>query len=963
MPGILILLAALLSAAALGRGAEGIAIRPGDDGVFTYEDDFATPRCLTDAFLTDTGVEIWEAGALQGSGPARNRTLTYRFHGERSITDCSVTVEQKANGPNLGGQTCLYLSTNGLDWSLVANSATQTSDANGWQGQPFQVSGEATRPCTGGAEIWLRLVLDNHSGLKTNASNLVDKLTVKLTLGAAAAAAADPQADLRRAWGIRRQDRGWSAIALDAADPEPQRAPHYYEDADGWLRRPGETPHLDTAEASGFRVQRVYLSTSRSPLSLATFVTAERETGGVLARITLQATRDGSRRLQVKWDGLEAATFDAASFLPQTRVFFVNLTPCPAGRHELRLAPADQGVVTVQEIALIGPPGLAWTAKPALRTVVAPTVLSATYLPDPAPPAASQVVEGRQAQQGAELVFAGLQRLYAEHEQFGALRVLVRNPGPEPVRLREEVQLNGKPIAASYVDFAKSDWDARGVVWYRLQPQLLRAGECGELYVRFRRRPTGEAAQLTLPCENAGSAEIFVPYQPPALTLDYVTPGKSGTELYVYLRTTGAAAPGALGAVALDGVELADAKVYGGDFREGVALVVARLQEPLAPLSFHVVTARAATGDTVGAQFRVLPWFFPRSSIHVPSELCREMNMNLGMWHFRSLEECRTYALPTTTNTERMFDAHEQVRFILGPDEPDANDNRGGGYDRGLGSQARRLQDSGWTELVASQAPQVATWVIMNGTTRPLNWNVYGQFADVSCFDPYPVNFYGGDHAYVRESLGYARQCGQPRRMMACLEAYGWSAGQGVPAKSRGPLREEWRQNVVQALGCGAKGLTSWVYAAGAGGWQLNDPVKQEMARVNALIARLEDLLLLGTPVDWAQTDAGTVLTGVVGEERWPKERVWAGALLCGPDAIVVAVANHIPAGKPEPPTVTPARDVTVSVRLPTYLAAVSAVEVTEDGETAVPCTVADGQARVQLDSVVSGRILVLRRP
>jgi hypothetical protein len=250
----------------------------------------------------------------------------------------------------------------------------------------------------------------------------------------------------------------------------------------------------------------------------------------------------------------------------------------------------------------------------------------------------------------------------------------------------------------------------------------------------------------------------------------------------------------------------------------------------------------------------------------------------------------------------------------------------------------------------------------MDGTTRPLNWCVYGQFADVSCFDPYPINFYGADHAYVRESLAYARQCGAPRRMMACLEAFGWSAGQGVPENRRGPVPEEWRQNVVQALGCGAKGLTSWVYVAGAGGWQLNEPVTQEMARVNALIAQIEDLLLLGTPVDWAQTDAGTVPTGVVGDEGWPKERVWAGALLCGPDAIVVTVANHIPASKPGPPAITPARDVTVSVRLPEYLADVAVTEVTEDGETPVACTVADGQARVRLDSVVSGRVLVLRR-
>jgi hypothetical protein len=589
-------------------------------------------------------------------------------------------------------------------------------------------------------------------------------------------------------------------------------------------------------------------------------------------------------------------------------------------------------------------------------------VLAASYLPDPAPPASSQVVEGRQPPVVEAPVFAGLQRFYAEHEQFGAVRLLVQNAGLVPLRLGDEVLLNGQPIAASHVDFSASDWDARGVVWHRLRPRLLAAGGCAELYLRFRRRPEGEAAQVTLPCLNAPAVEVSVPYRAPALVIDYITPNKAGSELYVTLRAFGESPPGTLTAVTLDGQELAGARIYGGDFRDGLALAVASLAKPLAPMSFHVVTARTEAGSIAGAQFRVLPWFFPRSSIHVPSALCREMNMNLGMWHFRSLEECLAHGLPTTTNSERMFDAHEQVRFILGPDEPDAQDNRGGGYDRGLGSHARRLQESGWTDLVASQAPQVATWLIMNGTTRPLNWCVYGQSADLACFDPYPINFYGADHAYVRESLAYARQCGQPQRLVACLEAFGWSAGQGVPTGARGPSPEEWRQNVVQALGAGAKGLTSWVYVAGAGGWQLSDPMRQEMARVNALIARIEDLLLLGTPVPWAQTDAGTVMTGVAGDERWPKERVWAGALLCGPDAIVVAVASHIPASKPGPPAITPARDVTVSVRLPEYLAEVSAVEVTEAGEEQVPCTVADGQVRVRLDTVASGRVLVLHR-
>lgn len=962
MPLCRLLIAALVLAAVNAGANQGVVIRPDEDSNFVYSDDFSTPRCLVDAFLVNTSVEVWQPGSLQTQGPARNRTVVYRFHGDRTITRCSVKIEQQANARHLGGQTWLYLSRNGLDWKLMGDSATQKADPNGWQSQPLEVSEQGAMTFVGGSEIWLKLVLDNHSGLKTHVSNIVQGLDVRISLGQPASAGSDPQASLKRDWAQWRRRLGWSAIALDAADPIDQRAPHYYEDADGWLRAPGETGHLGTAEHDGFRVQRVYRHQDRSPLSLAAFVKVTGKTDALVARVSVLATRDGSRRMQVKWDGRVMAEFDAASFLPEQKVFLTRLAPCAPGKHELRIAPADQGAVMVREIALVGPPGITWDDKPQLARMPALQVLSAQYLPDPEPPADSQVVEGRQATDVNAPVFAGLQRFYKEHDQFGALRVIVRNAGQGTVRMGDGLLLNGAPLADSYVDFVKSDWDARGVIWHRLRPQTLGPGECGELYVRFRKRPTGQAARIAVPCENAPTLQVQVPYRAPSLVVDYVTPSHSGAELYVYLRRLGQKSPGVLKSVALDGKALANGRVYGGDFGDGVALVIAPLSRSLAPLSFHAITAQTDAGQTAGAQFRVLPWMFPRSSIHVPSELCAEMNMNLGMWHFRSLEDCLKHGIPTTTNTDRMFDAHQQVRFILGPDEPDAGDNRGGGYDRGLGSHARRLAESGWADLVASQAPHVATWVIMNGTTRPLNWNVYGQLADVSCFDPYPINFYGADHAYVRESLSYARQCGMPRRMYACLEAFGWSAGQGVPTNRRGPEPEEWRQNVVQALGSGAKGLTSWVYSAGAGGWQLNEPVKQEMARVNALISRVEDLLLLGTPVDWASTDAGTVRTGVVGDERWPKERVWAGALLCGPDAMVVTVANHIPASKPGPPQIEAARNVTVNVRLPEYLRDVSAVEVTEDGEREIPCQVVEGQARLRLESIRSGRVFVLKR-
>lgn len=956
-----VMLASLTLASGLACAGQGVVITPDDAGRFAYEDDYSTGRFVQDAFLANLPLECWTKGAILSNGPHRNRTLTYRFFGSRVLTGIHVQVEQSANARNLGGVNCLYLSPNGLDWRLVAASDSQEGDANGWQDGPLVTTPESEAALLGGTEAWVRVVLDNHSGLQTNTSNILKRLTVTLTLGGPATAAPDPQADLQQAWGQLRAAAGWRSLSLDWADPPAARPPHYYEDSDGWLQPPGGNPLMVVDEAEGFTIQRTLLYESRSPLALVTFLRTNRPGTRLLARMVIRGDADSSRAMRVLWDGEQLASFDVASYFEHDRVLLVALPVPQAGEiHELRVAGGDSGRIRLREIAVAGDGEPQWVPRPALPPDGRLQVLAAYYMPDPEPPAASQVVEGRRPVQDVGLVFEGLQRMYPDHARFGAVRVVFRNDGPVPVRIGEPVLLNGRPIQDSYVSFESSPWDAEGVVWYRVRPRLLLPGQCGQAYIRFRRAPGTAGCQISLPLENGAPLTVDVPYVQPSVSVDFVTLDASRRRLYLYARRGAGSDPGPVTGAQLDGTPLPNARIYGADFPGHVALVVADLPEPLEELAYHVAGVQTAHTSTA-AQFRVLPFTFPRSSIHVPPSLCAEMHMNLAMWYQQDLETCQRYNVDTTT-AGPPFDLHPRIRFILGPDEPDANDNRGGGYDRGLGYHARRLADCGWQELIERFAPHAASWIIMNGTIRPLNWCVYGQLADIACFDPYPINFYGADHAYVRESLNFVRQCGAPRPLYACLEAFGWGAGQGVPSGARGPSPEEWRQNVVQALGAGMKGLTSWVYVAGAGGWEINQPLRLEMARTNMLIEHLQAELLLGTPVDLVTSDAGLVPTGTVGDEQWPKDRVAVAALLCGPDTLVVTAANHIPASKPDPPIIEPARNVTLTVTLPDYLPSVTAFEATEEGLQPFPCDIQDRKALLRLNEIASGRVFVLRR-
>jgi len=605
-------------------------------------------------------------------------------------------------------------------------------------------------------------------------------------------------------------------------------------------------------------------------------------------------------------------------------------------------------------------------------------LLGAYYMPDPKPPADSHNVEGL-LKPGQGKIFVPLQRLYKEHADFGGLRVLLRNNSKVPVRISPTVLFDGKPIEESYVDFLDGSWDDRGVVWYRVRPRSLTPGQCAELFIRFRRRPAGASATLTVSLQNGKPLQVKVPYQDLPLRVDYVTTGKDPDTLYVYARQLTKARIGRLRTVMLDGVVLKNVKIYGADFPGNVALAIATLDKPLKIGDYHIAAVKTDKAKTIGAQFRVLPFFFMRTSWNwspQSAQEVRDMHMNTV---FKSggysLEKCREYGLYSDAGD------HSRMRYHYFSDEPDGRDAlpeffekfgrwqdedplyTGKAWAVGLGRIARRLVTQRTIERFEHTTPQAASYIIINGTTRPLNWAVYGQLTDIASTDPYSCNSYGGDHTVVREQFILLRHGSAPRPLHACLETY---------RGKRFPTPPEHRQNVVQALGLAVKGLHSWVAQASVGGWLGNKPLQAEVAALNALTEHIEEELLLAAPIDIVSNDAGLTQAGshfflepgqYQLKKPWMKERVWTSALLCGPDAIVITAANHIPASKTAPETIDPAKDVTITVRLPRFLQNVQAFEATEHGvKPFSSCTIGKGKAVLKVEAIESGRVFLLRR-
>lgn len=625
-------------------------------------------------------------------------------------------------------------------------------------------------------------------------------------------------------------------------------------------------------------------------------------------------------------------------------------------------------------------------ASPPLAEVGGVQLLSAYYMPDPPPPPNSNAVEGELKPRQFGKIFAPMQQLYTEHADFGGARVVLRNKTTAPVQI-SAVHMNGKPIEEHYVDFLDGQWDDRGVVWYRVRPRLIEPGHCAQVYIRFRRRPAGERATVTVHLEDGTSIVAVIPFTDPGLQIEYVIADESRDTLYIYAKRRNGARVGKLTGVCLDGVPLDGTTIYGGDFDDDIALAVARLPAALKIGDFHVAGATTSEGKSIAAQFRVLPFVFMRTSFRwtpKSAQDARDMHMNT-VFHAANFthQKCKEFGVYTGGGAEGA-DGHERQIYEYTHDEPDAKDQMeeffekygkwqdepplytGRAWAVGLGRNAREMIEKGQFELIERQNPYGASCLITNGTTRPLNWSVYGQLADIACTDPYSVNIYGGDHSSVREQHAMMWQTSRPKVMHACMEVY-----HEASISPRPNTAPEYRQNTIQALGCGAKGINSWVALASWKGWKSDEKRKQAVIDVNAIAEVLEDDLMLGVPIDIVSNDAGLTEAGSFWyldpgeyqlEKPWMKEKVWTGALLCGPDAIVVAAANHIPASRTPPQHIPTAENVTVTVELPDFLPKVTAFEATAGGEVSYPLSTDGAKVQLVIDTIESGRIFVLRR-
>lgn len=139
-------------------------------------EDFQTPRYLHLAEV-DGDPPLWTRGALAArgiQGRGRRSVVRYRLAAEAPLAEVRVRVEQRANGRNLGAANQVRLL---LGESVLAEAQTTgPGNASGWVDDPLEVTSGTLPPDT--RELTLELVMTNGSGVETNTSNLITRVTI-----------------------------------------------------------------------------------------------------------------------------------------------------------------------------------------------------------------------------------------------------------------------------------------------------------------------------------------------------------------------------------------------------------------------------------------------------------------------------------------------------------------------------------------------------------------------------------------------------------------------------------------------------------------------------------------------------------------------------------------------------------------------------------------------------------------
>ncbi len=203
-------------------------------------------------------------------------------------------------------------------------------------------------------------------------------------------------------------------------------------------------------------------------------------------------------------------------------------------------------------------------------------------------------------------------------------------------------------------------------------------------------------------------------------------------------------------------------------------------------------------------------------------------------------------------------------------DDPTCNDEKKG-Y---LGANAKEVIKR--RKICWEKDPIHPTMVYICEFSKPLGYFIYGELVDIVAVDPYELTYYSNPPEMDGEYVKIAKKAGLPRPVVAIPEAFRYVTPKFPKGSKRFPTSEEERLIVYSEIAEGAKGL--WYYvSSGTHGYKNSPELEKEIGEINKEIQYLKGYLVIGEPMNIAETDS---------------QSVKADGIFCGDKGIVIILRN-----------------------------------------------------------------------
>ncbi len=486
-----------------------------------------------------------------------------------------------------------------------------------------------------------------------------------------------------------------------------------------------------------------------------------------------------------------------------------------------------------------------------------------------------------------------------------ALQVVIRNDTATPAGL-DGVAWERNGVAPGKPDY--------GLVWQRLQPDPLPAGREGLLTLCLRQRLVRDT-RVTVRFRDGRKLVVPVPLASPPLRIEAVTfevglqrvylyvsapAGTRATDLRLYRNGSG---------VGTDRPWLTPAPVAG--------ILIAAIDLPEVPARGSVQVFRLEGGESrVAAAVRA----FDRLSVfgtYGRGDFERiAFNGLSGYNSFGKLGKAALdqawalgirCAMMARANPPEDARGHPGVYAYVLTDEPDCRDY--GVKDRPMGKRigAHAPEMLSFAGSCIEKDPVTPTMLTLNLTFTPINYFYYGQIADIANPDCYAITC-GWPIQVVKNYLDTVREACAPRPFsytyQGCWEEYakkgkknyvgadelrrtGWAAFRD-PDRTRGlgraPAPREVSMAMLYGIGCGAKGLFSYIDASEIVGTLMFHGTEdlpelwEVIGRTSRMLGRVGPLIEIGHPVEWAVADRPTL---------------WVRTLLAGDRGAIIVALNE----------------------------------------------------------------------